>query len=69
VGLGLFILKFFVFYIVVMIFGGMLFSDLYLRLPLFVLSGFNKAWFILPLLGLGTVDYNFAMVRVLGARK
>jgi mannose/fructose/N-acetylgalactosamine-specific phosphotransferase system component IIC len=68
-GLLLFILKFFVFYIVAMIFGGIAFSEFYLTLPVFVLNGLSRAWFILPLLGFGTVVYNFAAVRILGARK
>ncbi|MDR1951926.1 MAG: PTS sugar transporter subunit IIC [Elusimicrobiota bacterium] len=62
-GLFLFIFKFFIFYILVIPLGGIIFS-VYLMFPPFVLNGFTKAWFHLPILGFGTVAYSFVNLKI-----
>ena len=62
-GLILFVLKFFVFYLLAMPIGGWVYAALYLKAPFFVLIGLAKAWFLLPILGLGTIAYNFSIMR------
>jgi mannose/fructose/N-acetylgalactosamine-specific phosphotransferase system component IIC len=68
-GLFLFVFRFFLFYVVIMSIGGKIYSLLYLLMPVFVLDGFTKAWFILPLLGLSCAVYSFASMKIPSMRK
>jgi PTS system mannose-specific IIC component len=47
-----------------MIAGGWIYSGIYLQLPVFVLSGLRKAWYLLPVLGFGAVFYNFRNIKM-----
>ena len=67
-GLFLFVLRAFLFYIFAMIIGGWIYSNIYLQLPGFVLLGFRKAWYLMPIAGFGVVIYNFKSVRILFLR-
>jgi mannose/fructose/N-acetylgalactosamine-specific phosphotransferase system component IIC len=68
-GLIMFFLRIYLFYIVVMTVGGWLFQGIYLQFPAFVAAGFKKAWYLLPVCGLGAALYNFRNVRLPIARK
>jgi mannose/fructose/N-acetylgalactosamine-specific phosphotransferase system component IIC len=65
----LFFVRIYLFYIVTMIVGGWLFQGIYLQFPAILAAGFKKAWYLLPILGLGTSLYNFRNVRLPIARK
>jgi PTS system mannose-specific IIC component len=65
----IFLTRIYLFYIVVMIVGGWLFQGIYLQFPAFVSAGFKKAWYLLPICGLGAALYNFRNVRLPIARK
>jgi mannose/fructose/N-acetylgalactosamine-specific phosphotransferase system component IIC len=67
--LAAFFIRIYLFYIVVMIAGGWIFQGIYLQFPAFVAAGFKKAWYLLPILGLGSALYNFRNVRLPIARK
>lgn len=62
--LFLFLLRAFAFYLIVMLLGGVIFQLLYLQMPGFVVAGFKKAWYLLPILGFGAVLYNFKNIRI-----
>ena len=62
--LFLFILRSFLGYLIIMFLGGVIFQLLYLQMPVFVISGFKKAWYLLPILGFGAVLYNFKNLRI-----
>ena len=62
--LFLFILRSFLVYIITMFLGGVIFQLLYLQMPVFVISGFKKAWYLLPILGFGAVLYNFKNLKI-----
>jgi mannose/fructose/N-acetylgalactosamine-specific phosphotransferase system component IIC len=64
IGLILFVLKFFIFYIFAIIVGGKIFFKLYSLLPDFVLNGLTNAWFVLPLVGFGATVYSFLEIRM-----
>jgi PTS system mannose-specific IIC component len=64
VSLFLFILRAFVFYLIVMFLGGVIFQLIYLQMPAFVIAGLKKAWYLLPILGFGSVIYNFKNIRI-----
>jgi PTS system mannose-specific IIC component len=63
-GLFLFVLRAFIFYLIVMFLGGVIFQLIYLQMPVFVIAGFKKAWYLLPVLGFGAVLYNFKNIRI-----
>ena len=63
-GLFLFLLRAFVFYLFALILGGLVFEIVFLDMPAFVISGFRKAWYLLPILGFGAVLYNFRNIRI-----
>jgi mannose/fructose/N-acetylgalactosamine-specific phosphotransferase system component IIC len=62
-GLLLFIFRFFIFYLLSIPIGGWIYCAVYMKAPYFVLIGLAKAWFLLPILGLGTIAYNFSLMR------
>jgi PTS system mannose-specific IIC component len=62
--LFMFILRAFVFYLIAMFLGGVIFQLIYLQMPGFVIAGFKKAWYLLPILGFGSVLYNFKNIRI-----
>jgi PTS system mannose-specific IIC component len=64
IGLFLFIARSFLFYVFAMIVGGWIYLGIYLQLPELVLSGFRKAWYLLPIAGFGMVIYNFKSVKI-----
>jgi mannose/fructose/N-acetylgalactosamine-specific phosphotransferase system component IIC len=68
-GIIIFLTRIYLFYIVVMIVGGWLFQGIYLQFPAIVAAGFKKAWYLLPICGLGAALYNFRNVRLPIARK
>jgi PTS system mannose-specific IIC component len=63
-GLIFFLSRAFLFYLFSIIVGGKLFCDIYALLPKYVLSGFAKAWYLLPVAGFGIV-YNMTSIRAL----
>lgn len=63
VGLFFFIVKTFLFYVFSMIVGGWIYRFIYLELPTFVLKGFQKAWYLLPMCGFGMVTCNFRKIK------
>ncbi|MDR1721371.1 MAG: PTS sugar transporter subunit IIC [Endomicrobium sp.] len=58
-GLFFFVAKAFLFYVFSMFVGGRIYELVYQKLPLFVLEGFYKAWYLLPICGFGAVICNF----------
>jgi PTS system mannose-specific IIC component len=64
VGLLFFFSRAFLFYLFSIIIGGKLFCDIYALSPKYILSGFAKAWYLLPIAGFGVV-YNVASIRAL----
>jgi mannose/fructose/N-acetylgalactosamine-specific phosphotransferase system component IIC len=68
-GITIFFLRIYLFYIIVMTVGGWLFQGIYLQFPAFVTAGFKKAWYLLPVFGLGAALYNFRNVRLPIVRK
>ncbi|MDR0823397.1 MAG: PTS sugar transporter subunit IIC [Endomicrobium sp.] len=68
-GLALFFFKFFVFYLIAMFLGGILFNLIFALFPESVTAGFKKAWYILPILGFGCAIYHFMDIKFLFARK
>ncbi|MDR2426689.1 MAG: PTS sugar transporter subunit IIC [Endomicrobium sp.] len=62
--LFLFLLRAFIFYLIVMFLGGVIFQLIYLQIPAFVIAGLKKAWYLLPILGFGSVLYNFKNIRL-----
>lgn len=64
IGLSLFLLRAYLFYLAVMVVGGWIFQGIYLQLPAFVITGFKKAWYLLPILGFGAVLYNFRNIKI-----
>jgi len=67
--LFLFLARIYLFYAAVMIVGGWLFQGIYLQFPAVLAAGFKKAWYLLPVLGLGCALYNFKNVRLPIARR
>ncbi|MCA6071939.1 MAG: PTS sugar transporter subunit IIC [Endomicrobium sp.] len=63
-GLFLFVLRAFLFCIFAMIVGCWIYSSIYPQLPEFVLLGFKKAWYLMPIAGFGMVIYNFKSVKI-----
>ena len=62
--LFLFIVRSFTFYLIVMYLGGKVFQLIYPMMPAFVIAGFKKAWYLLPIFGFGAVLYNFKNIRI-----
>jgi PTS system mannose-specific IIC component len=69
VSLFLFFARIWIFYIMAFIVGGWLFQGIYLQFPAFMISGFKKAWYALPVLGFGAVLYNFKNIKLPFVRK
>ncbi|MDR1696436.1 MAG: PTS sugar transporter subunit IIC [Endomicrobium sp.] len=63
-GLFLFVLRLFVFYLLAMVFVGMIYQIIYLQFPAVISDGLRRAWYVLPVLGFGAVLYNFRSVRI-----
>ncbi|MDR2772656.1 MAG: PTS sugar transporter subunit IIC [Elusimicrobiota bacterium] len=63
-GAFLFFFKFFAFYLIAFPLGGLVFYLFYLHLPGFVLNGFVKAWYLLPILGLGSAVYSLISIKI-----
>ncbi|MCL2799956.1 MAG: PTS sugar transporter subunit IIC [Endomicrobia bacterium] len=63
-GLFLFVLRLFIFYFIAMKFIGIIYQIIYLQFPAFILSGFKKAWYLLPVLGFGAVLHNFRSIKI-----
>jgi len=68
-GLFFFVAKTFLFYMFSMIAGGRIFEAVYQELPMFVLKGFQKAWYLLPVCGFGMVVCNFRKLPFLIRRR
>ncbi|MDR1784516.1 MAG: PTS sugar transporter subunit IIC [Endomicrobium sp.] len=68
VGLFFFIAKAFLFYIFSMTIGGWIYRFIYSEFPNFVLKGFQKAWYLLPICGFGMAMCNFRKIRILFRR-
>jgi PTS system mannose-specific IIC component len=47
-----------------MIVGGWIYSKVYLRLPEFILLSFRRAWYLLPISGLGIVISGFKNIKL-----
>ncbi|MDR2709712.1 MAG: PTS sugar transporter subunit IIC [Elusimicrobiota bacterium] len=62
-GLVLFIVKFFIFYLAAIPLGGFIFDLVYLNIPNFAVTGFKRAWFLFPILGFGSTLYAFWQFR------
>ncbi|MDR3330805.1 MAG: PTS sugar transporter subunit IIC [Endomicrobium sp.] len=58
-GLLFFITRAFLFYIFAMTVGSLIYTSIYIHFPKFVLLGFAKAWYLLPVAGFGVAIYNF----------
>ncbi|MCL2485642.1 MAG: PTS sugar transporter subunit IIC [Endomicrobia bacterium] len=63
-GLFLFVLRLYIFYLIAMGFIGILYQMIYLQFPAFMVAGFKKAWFLLPVLGFGAILHNFRNIKV-----
>ncbi|MCA6070928.1 MAG: PTS sugar transporter subunit IIC [Endomicrobium sp.] len=63
-GLLFFVLRAFLFCIFAMIVGGWIYFSIYPQLPEFVLLGFKKAWYLMPIAGFGMMIYNFKSVKI-----
>ncbi|AKL97471.1 PTS sugar transporter subunit IIC [Endomicrobium proavitum] len=63
-GLGLFFLRIFAFYLFAMFIGGFIYQGIFLQFTVFILLGFKKAWYLLPVFGFGAMLYNFRSVRI-----
>jgi mannose/fructose/N-acetylgalactosamine-specific phosphotransferase system component IIC len=68
-GIFLSILKFFLFYLIAFVLGGLLFNIYYSFLPDFAVNGLKKAWYFLPVIGFGSVIYSFINVKLPFLRK
>ncbi|MDR0485793.1 MAG: PTS sugar transporter subunit IIC [Elusimicrobiota bacterium] len=68
-GLSLFFVKFFIFYVFAFYFGGWIFQKLYLCLPPFIIFTLSKLWYLLPALGFGSAAYIFAGLKLPFFRK
>ncbi len=64
IGLFLFLLRAYIFYFLAMVVGGWIYQGIYLQLPAFIMAGFKKAWYLLPVLGFGAVLYNFRTIKI-----
>lgn len=62
-GLLVFFLKGFIFYLFAIVVGGLIYQILYFHLSQAMLSGLQKAWYLLPMLGFGAVIYNFRNIK------
>ena len=63
-GLFLFFSRLYIFYLIAMGLIGIIYQMLYLQFPAFIICGFNKAWYLLPILGFGAVLYNFRNIKI-----
>jgi len=63
-GLFFFVAKAFLFYIFAMTVGGWMYKYIYLKFPTFVIEGFRKAWYLLPISGFGIVVCNFKKIKI-----
>ncbi|MDR3256977.1 MAG: PTS sugar transporter subunit IIC [Endomicrobium sp.] len=64
-----FVLRAFLFYMFAMIVGGWIYEGIYLQFSAFILEGFRKAWYLLPVVGFGMVIYNFRNIKIQFMRK
>ncbi|WP_374128914.1 PTS sugar transporter subunit IIC [Candidatus Endomicrobiellum agilis] len=65
VGVFFFVARAFLFYVFAMVVGGWIYKGIYLQFPEPILIGFKKAWYLLPIAGLGMVIYNLTNVKPL----
>ncbi|MDR2066770.1 MAG: PTS sugar transporter subunit IIC [Endomicrobium sp.] len=65
VGLFLFALRLFLFYLFAMYVGGLIYSGLYLQLSQFIILGLRNAWYLLPVVGFALVIKEFNIFRKL----
>ena len=63
VGLFLFALRLFLFYLFAMYVGGLIYSGLYLQLAQFIILGLRNAWYLLPIIGFALVIKEFNIFR------
>ncbi|MDR3253878.1 MAG: PTS sugar transporter subunit IIC [Endomicrobium sp.] len=64
VSLFFFVARSFLFYVFAMIIGGWIYKAVYFQFPEFILLGFEKAWYILPIAGFGMAIYSYRNIKV-----
>jgi mannose/fructose/N-acetylgalactosamine-specific phosphotransferase system component IIC len=62
-GLFLFLARAFLFYLAAMIVGGWIYAGIYFQFPFFILDGFRKAWYMLPIFGFATVFHGYRNLK------